>query len=409
MTSLLLLVLTLDPGAALYKGTDGGWRLRTEQQAAGAGGLSNTELRASPIYVIVDGGSVTLTNPAPSYVNALIDGGSITVANFPATQPVSGTVTATIAFDAGFVSVANFPASQAVTGPLTDAQLRATPVPVSGAVTTGGLTDTQLRAAVVPVSLASTTVTGSVAVTNANLDATLSTRATEATLAKLPVAQGSTTSGQSGPLDQGAVSDAAPTYINGTTRPLSLTALGAQRVSITQHEFVFSSVNSTAAQLASSATFTGGCESVVSQPAFSALAFSDQPGLLTVSSYQDAACTSLNATQAFVNVANAGISRSGSLNANYVKVTYRNMGAVTTKLVVDMAFGDIAPATQLNNVPMSLGEVNGVALSLGQIASAASIPVVISGDQTPINVVAIPAINPFLPRCNPVRRTGCLP
>jgi hypothetical protein len=38
--------------------------------------------------------------------------------------------------------------------PLTDTQLRATPVPVSGTVTTGGLTDTQLRAAAVPVSVA---------------------------------------------------------------------------------------------------------------------------------------------------------------------------------------------------------------------------------------------------------------
>lgn len=41
-----------------------------------------------------------------------------------------------------------------VSGPLTDAQLRAIPVPVSGTVT-GPLTDTQLRASAVPVSLAS--------------------------------------------------------------------------------------------------------------------------------------------------------------------------------------------------------------------------------------------------------------
>ncbi len=62
---------------------------------AAAGGLTDTELRATPV-------------------------------------PVSGTVTAT--------------------GPLTDTQLRATPVPVSGTVTaTGPLTDTQLRAASVPV------------------------------------------------------------------------------------------------------------------------------------------------------------------------------------------------------------------------------------------------------------------
>ena len=42
--------------------------------------------------------------------------------------------------------------SLTVTGPLTDAQLRATPVPVSGTVSTGGLTDTQLRASPVPVT-----------------------------------------------------------------------------------------------------------------------------------------------------------------------------------------------------------------------------------------------------------------
>jgi hypothetical protein len=46
--------------------------------------------------------------------------------------PVSGSVTAT--------------------GPATDVQLRATPLPVSGTVLTGGLTDAQLRASVVPVS-----------------------------------------------------------------------------------------------------------------------------------------------------------------------------------------------------------------------------------------------------------------
>lgn len=38
------------------------------------------------------------------------------------------------------------------TNGLTDTQLRATPVPISGTVTTGGLTDTELRATPVPVS-----------------------------------------------------------------------------------------------------------------------------------------------------------------------------------------------------------------------------------------------------------------
>ena len=47
--------------------------------------------------------------------------------------------------------------STGLTQPLTDAQLRASAVPVSGTVATGGLTDAQLRASAVPVSLATNT------------------------------------------------------------------------------------------------------------------------------------------------------------------------------------------------------------------------------------------------------------
>lgn len=54
--------------------------------------------------------------------------------------------------------------------------------------------------------------------------------ATEVTLAKLTQTQGSTTSGQSGPLVQGAVTTSAPSYTNGQTDPISLTTVGALRV-----------------------------------------------------------------------------------------------------------------------------------------------------------------------------------
>ena len=87
---------------------------------------------------------------------------------YQATQPVSLTST-------------TITGSVAVTGPLTDTQLRATPVPVSLTSTTitgtvavtGALTDTQLRATPVPVSLTSTTITGTVAVTGALTDTQL--------------------------------------------------------------------------------------------------------------------------------------------------------------------------------------------------------------------------------------------
>lgn len=54
--------------------------------------------------------------------------------------------------------------------------------------------------------------------------------ATEASLVKLPLAQGSTTSGQSGALVQGAVTTSAPSYTTAQTSPLSLTTGGALRV-----------------------------------------------------------------------------------------------------------------------------------------------------------------------------------
>lgn len=54
--------------------------------------------------------------------------------------------------------------------------------------------------------------------------------ATEASLVKLTLAQGSTTSGQSGSLTFGAVTAAAPTYTNATSNSLSLTTAGALRV-----------------------------------------------------------------------------------------------------------------------------------------------------------------------------------
>jgi hypothetical protein len=86
-------------------------------------GLTDAELRATPVPVDVE---------------------------FPATQPVSGTV-----------AVSNLPATQAVSGPLTDTQLRASAVPVSGPAT-----DTQLRATPLPVS-------GTVAVSNFPSDGAL--------------------------------------------------------------------------------------------------------------------------------------------------------------------------------------------------------------------------------------------
>jgi hypothetical protein len=84
------------------------------------------------------------------HVDSIPVTGPVTDAQLRATPvPVSGTVTAS-----GPLTDAQLRATAVpVSGPLTDAQLRATPVPVSGTVTASGpLTDAQLRATAVPVS-----------------------------------------------------------------------------------------------------------------------------------------------------------------------------------------------------------------------------------------------------------------
>lgn len=77
----------------------------------------------------------------------------------------------------------------------------------------------------------STDATGKLNINNISGTVSLPTgAATEASLAKLTLTQGSMTSGQSGTLMQGAVTTTAPTYTTGQTDPLSLTTAGALRV-----------------------------------------------------------------------------------------------------------------------------------------------------------------------------------
>lgn len=164
-----------------------------------SGPLTNAELRVSAVEVTATDLDIRALTFSTDEVD--VSGSSVSVSNFPATQPVSGTVTvvqptgtnlhttidnASIAVTGPLtdtqlratvvpvsLSSTTITGSVAVTGPLTDAQLRATPVPVSGTVATGGLTDAQLRASAVPVSLSSTTIIGSVAVTGPLTDGQL--------------------------------------------------------------------------------------------------------------------------------------------------------------------------------------------------------------------------------------------
>ncbi len=81
--------------------------------------------------------------------------GTVSVGNFPATQPVSGTVTVA---NPGLTDTQLRATAVPVSGPLTDAQLRATPVPVSGTVSTSNVTSNSATIAQVTATTTNSTL-----------------------------------------------------------------------------------------------------------------------------------------------------------------------------------------------------------------------------------------------------------
>lgn len=161
-----------------------------KQPALGTAGTASTDVItvqgiASGVAQPVSGTFWQATQPVSGTVTVGNASLAVTGTFFQATQPVSGTVTVTgvatettlAALSAKFSAlgqntmVNSAPvviASNQSALPVTGAFFQATqPVSIAATVAvTGPLTDTQLRAAVVPVSLTSTTVTGTVAVTD---------------------------------------------------------------------------------------------------------------------------------------------------------------------------------------------------------------------------------------------------
>ena len=156
-------------GGAIFKTDEvGGVHTPISKVAFGVDGTVTTVDASNPLPVSVASAVVSGEVALDSATLSALE--TVQVGNFPTTQPISGSV-----------SVSNFPTSQPVTGtfwqatqpvsgtvtantglsqPLTDTQLRSTPVPISGSVTTGGITDTQLRATAVPISGTVTANTG---------------------------------------------------------------------------------------------------------------------------------------------------------------------------------------------------------------------------------------------------------
>ena len=154
--------------------------------------------------------------------------------------------------------------------------------------------------------------------------------------------------------------DSTGTAIDGLN---SGTGLNALNVAFTGTNYVPSTNNSTVAQLASLATFTGVIDNTFNQQAISILITSDQPGVITIKQYIDAGGTRKVPDIVIPHPA-GGFSRSITLNGNYTNLTYKNTGfATTTTLRIDTAFGTIPATTSLGNSQVSLDEINGTAIT----------------------------------------------
>ena len=123
--------------------------------------------------------------------------------------------------------------------------------------------------------------------------------------------------------------------------------------------FAPSAANSTTAQLAAGATFTGTVDNFFSQQSISVIGVSDQPLTVTVYQYIDAGGANLVASMSFTVAASTGFSRCIPAAGNYFKITVQNTGAsTTTTLNIDTVTGTLQSQTQAGNLPVALSEVS---------------------------------------------------
>lgn len=134
-----------------------------------------------------------------------------------------------------------------------------------------------------------------------------------------------------------------PALVN-NTQPTSLSGIN----------FAFSTANSSVAQLASLATFTGAIEDTRTQPSISLLMVSDQNMLITVLQYIDLAGTKLVSSIPFTVYAGNTLAKSFPINGNYIRVTAQNIGlSATTTFQLDTAYGSIDTTDSLGNISVS--------------------------------------------------------
>ena len=245
--------------------------------------------------------------------------------------------------------------------PLTNTELRAAPVPVSGTVTANTglaqpLTNTELRAAPVPI-------TGTVAVTDVNLGAQADTAATTDIgtfsliaffkrylqtftnfLSRFPAALGQTVKANSLPVT--IASDQNPFV-----------------VSLATSTYVQSASNTSSTNLGAGLSFVGAIVDILGAPALILSVRTTQATTITVTQYNDLAGTITVETSIFTRVANTPLNTSIKLSGKFVRVSVTNNGLLaTTSMLIDTKLG------VLETLPSSLTNRGQLKVSIDEVA-----------------------------------------
>ncbi|MDE3022474.1 MAG: hypothetical protein KGI54_11515 [Pseudomonadota bacterium] len=173
-------------------------------------------------------------------------------------------------------------------------------------------------------------------------------------------------------------------------------------ISLAASTFVFSTVNTSTAQLAAGAKFTGGIEAIPNQPAISLLMTSDQPMTVLVRQFIDAggvyAVPNLTTMPTPVP-AGTGTSFSVPANGNYCQIVVQNVGsATTTTFNLNTAYGNIDASTQLGNRQTAINEIGGVAVSgTLPVSGTVSVAAKVGGDFDPQDT-ATPSVSRIVGR-----------
>jgi hypothetical protein len=201
--------------------------------------------------------------------------------------------------------------------------------------------------------------------------------ATEASLVKLTLAQGSTTSGQTGLLNLGAVTTAAPSYTTGQSSPLSLDTSGALRVtgSISASN---PSVSTTGATPPASATYIGGSVTTAA-PTYTtgqmnALSL-DTSGALRITGSISASNPSVGTNNAAIPTSSTQIGGSDGTNLRSISTTTAGvvkveLQAVTSKEYYSASIRGINPGATPTDIFTITGSDTKIARVLRIILSA---------------------------------------